>query len=170
MPYPYKSVTNALLNKMRSKGENVTPLKLQKLLYYTCGYYLAASGGRPLIDHTFEAWEYGPVLPVLYRHFRHYGNRPITSLAYDYDPMSGARVPTPPPEGDALFDQVADFVVATYGDYSGLRLSAMTHAPGSPWEQTRQDNPGIKDANIDRSKLLEYFAKFVEPQGDREVA
>ncbi|MBD0864395.1 MAG: DUF4065 domain-containing protein [Rhodobacteraceae bacterium] len=176
MPYPYKSVVNAIINKMRTgtenipRGENISPLKLQKLLYYTCGYYLAASGGAPLIDHNFKAWEYGPVVPELYRHFSHYGNRPIATLAHDYDPDSGAMVPVPPPpEGDPLFDTVLDFVVKTYGPYTALQLSEMTHADDSPWDKTRKANPGIRNADIDRGVLLNHFEQFVEQRGAQAV-
>ena len=105
MPYHVNSVANAIIQKARANGENLTPLKLQKLLYYVCGYY-AAAYEQPLIDHTFEAWDYGPVVPALYREFKGYGNRSITGLATDIDWESGAMIPTPPPDGDKRFDSV----------------------------------------------------------------
>lgn len=161
MPYPVRSVANAIIQKARAHGENITPLKLQKLLYYVCGYYAAATKSS-LIDHTFEAWDYGPVVPEIYREFRVYGNRPITSLATDVDWDSGAMVPTPPPDGDKRLQNVLDFVWKTYGKYSAAQLSAMTHAPGSPWDKVRKANPGIKDADIGLQVLQEHFEKFIK--------
>ncbi|MFD2419431.1 Panacea domain-containing protein [Amycolatopsis pigmentata] len=41
-------------------------LKLQKLLYYAQGHYLALTG-RPLFDDEIQAWSHGPVVPAVYR-------------------------------------------------------------------------------------------------------
>lgn len=160
MPYRVNAVANAIIQKARANGENVTPLKLQKLLYYVCGYY-AAAYSNPVVDHTFEAWDYGPVVPSIYREFKHYGNQPITGLATDIDFESGIRIPTPPPDGDKGFDAVLDFVWKSYGKFTAAQLSAMTHAPGSPWEKVRKENPGIKDADIGTKALIEHFSKFI---------
>ncbi|WP_394154427.1 Panacea domain-containing protein [Loktanella salsilacus] len=161
MPHNVKAVANAIIQKAAANGEKISPLKLQKLLYYVCGYYVASSG-KPLIDHTFEAWDYGPVVPMLYREFRHYGNGPITGLACDPDWDSGAKIPVAPPDGDKRFDKVLDFVWGSYGKFSAVQLSRMTHAANSPWAKTREENPGIRDADIDRDKLIEHFSKFVK--------
>lgn len=53
-------------------GDNITNLKLQKLLYYQQGYHLAAFD-TPLFDESVEAWIYGPVVPVVYDYFQPYG-------------------------------------------------------------------------------------------------
>ena len=161
MPYPVKSVVNAIIQKARANGTNVSPLKLQKLLYYVCGYYVA-SRKEPLIDHTFEAWDYGPVVPEIYRHFRRFGNSPITTLATDHDWDTDALIAVPPPDGDRRFEKVLDFVWSAYGKYSAVQLSEMTHRAGTPWDQTRRENPGIKDADIPRQTLIEYFGKFIK--------
>ena len=168
-PYSYKSVTNAILTKMWSKGENISPLKLQKLLYYTCGYYLAANKGTPLIDRTFKAWDYGPVLPALYRHFRHIGNRLITFLTYSHDPISGAMIFVPSPSGDALLDHITNFVADTYGPYTAAQLSEMTHADDSPWSKTRKANPGIRNPGIDRKDLMNHFSRLVIESAEQSL-
>jgi uncharacterized phage-associated protein len=160
MPYPAKSVANAIIQKALANGQRISPLKLQKLLYYVCGYY-AAAYDKPLIDHTFEAWDYGPVVPHLYRAFRHYGNRPIAMLATESDWDSDEEVVVPPPDGDAALDKVLDFVWKTYGGYSAIRLSEMTHAAGGPWDRTRRSHPGIRDADIDHTVLRDHFRQFV---------
>jgi hypothetical protein len=54
-PFPVKAVANAILEKAFAEKKPVTPLKLQKLLYYAHGYYSAAYG-KALIDQPFEAW------------------------------------------------------------------------------------------------------------------
>lgn len=160
-----KAVANALINKAAENGEKLSHMKLQKLLYYTCGYYLASSG-EPLIDHTFEAWDYGPVVPAIYDEFKHLGSKPITSLATDIDWETSTLLPVPIPTDDQRLNRIINFVWENYGKYSGLQLSDMTHAKDSPWEKTRNKNPGIKDADIPREYLLSHFQKFVTKTQD----
>ena len=48
----------------------LTPLKLQKLLYYAKGLYMRASGGVPLFNERMEAWAHGPVVVDIYRELK----------------------------------------------------------------------------------------------------
>jgi len=43
-------------------GDNLSNLKLQKLLYYCQGYFLAFNG-EPLFKEEIAAWTCGPVVP-----------------------------------------------------------------------------------------------------------
>lgn len=54
----------------------ITNLKLNKLLYYAQGAYLARTG-RPLFNEQIEAWAYGPVVPSIYRKYKVCGKNPI---------------------------------------------------------------------------------------------
>lgn len=53
------------------KGEDtqITPLKLQKLLYFAQGIYLSRHN-ECLFDDPIEAWDYGPVVVRVWRYFR----------------------------------------------------------------------------------------------------
>ncbi|MEY9717907.1 putative phage-associated protein [Sinorhizobium fredii] len=164
MPYAAKAIANAILNKAAEDGSKITHLKLQKLLYYVCGYYLAATG-KPLIDHTFEAWEYGPVVPDIYHEFKGYGGRPISSPATEYDWEDEDFLPVPIPTDDARLNRVLDFVWRTYGKYSGAQLSDMTHRDGSPWDKTRKANPGMRGADIPVNLLRDHFSTLVKKKG-----
>ena len=44
----------------------VTNLRIQKVLYYAHMIYLGENDRKPLIDESFEAWKYGPVIPSLF--------------------------------------------------------------------------------------------------------
>jgi uncharacterized phage-associated protein len=48
---------------------DMTNMKLQKLLYYAQGQYLAEHE-EPLFDEDIEAWSHGPVVPSVYRAFK----------------------------------------------------------------------------------------------------
>ena len=45
--------------------EQITQMKLHKLLYYAAGWHLGFTG-EPLFDEDIEAWQYGPVVPSIY--------------------------------------------------------------------------------------------------------
>ena len=160
MPYSSKAIANAFLNKAAQQGAQITPLQLQKLMYYACGYFLAAYD-EPLIDRSIEAWDYGPVVPEIYREFRDVGGAPINRPASTFNPFSGESVPVPIPTDDTRVMAVVDFVWSTYGRYTGLQLSQMTHAADTPWDQTRKARPGIKNADIDEDSLKKYFKPYV---------
>lgn len=160
MPYSSKAIANAFLNKAAEEGASIEPLKLQKLIYYASGYYLAAYH-EALIDCSIEAWDYGPVVPEVYREFRDFGSKPITRRATEFDwtteEEEEVAIPT-----DARVRKVIDFVWKTYGKYSGLQLSDMTHADNSPWDKVRKERPGIRNADIPEDTLKEHFAKFIK--------
>lgn len=161
MPHSVFAVANAFINKANSTKRPLTHLKLQKLIYYASGYYLAAYDS-PLIDHTFEAWEYGPVVPALYHEFKEFGNKHVRNLATELDWDSGEAVPVPPPEGDAKFERVLNFVWDNFSKYSAAELSSMTHQPDSPWDKTRKRNMGIRDADIPNEDLKEHFSQYIK--------
>lgn len=73
--------TNDLVNHLYTLIDNISPLKLQKGLYFLYAYYIGIYGGeekegvsemdyrmpRELFEPNFEAWTYGPVMPDIYR-------------------------------------------------------------------------------------------------------
>ncbi|MCV5933728.1 DUF4065 domain-containing protein, partial [Escherichia coli] len=58
-------------------GDQITPLKLQKLVFYADAWYMALNNGQELIPDQFEAWVHGPVARELYSRFADYKWRPI---------------------------------------------------------------------------------------------
>lgn len=57
-------------------GDTISNLKMQKLLYYAQGHYLAIFD-KVLFDDDIEAWKYGPVVKNVYDVFKVYGNLAI---------------------------------------------------------------------------------------------
>lgn len=108
-------------------GENITNLKLQKLLYYQQGYHLAAFN-TPLFDADVEAWIYGPVVPIVYDYYQQYG---ATTLPVEPD------VVTLEDKEESLFYQVFD----AYREFSAIGLMNKTHAE-APWMSVHPHNRG----------------------------
>ena len=160
MPYSAASIANAFLNLAWQEKAVITQLKLQKLVYYAAGYYSAAYN-ESLLDCSIEAWQHGPVVPSLYREFRNFGHEPITRFATVLDDDWDV-IDAPIPSNDDRVMRVVNFVWRTYGGYSALELSEMTHAEGTPWFLVRRERPGVKDADIDEKQLRGYFSQYVK--------
>ncbi len=137
-PYTSLAVANFFIERAnQGSGQGVDPLKLQKLLYYAHGWHLAIAG-LPLLDEPIEAWTYGPVVPTVYHEFKAYGREPIDLAGYCYDYVTDDRTKplVPTEDGDTL--DLLERIWKAYGAFSGTQLSAMTHAPNSPWAKTRE--------------------------------
>jgi uncharacterized phage-associated protein len=65
-----------VLGDQYDDGDPISPLKLQKLLYYCQGFNLGAYN-HPLFKEDIEAWEHGPVVVSVWRSYRIYGSRAI---------------------------------------------------------------------------------------------
>jgi len=71
-------IAKYFLMRAREDGELITPLKMQKLVYFAYVFYLVAKKGKErLFEEKIEAWPAGPVVPTLYRELKKYGSSPI---------------------------------------------------------------------------------------------
>lgn len=50
----------------------MTNMRVNKLLYFAQGECLRQLG-KPLFDEDMEAWDYGPVVPSVYRTYKEFG-------------------------------------------------------------------------------------------------
>ncbi len=133
------------------KLEEITPLMLQKLLYFIQGIY-SALYGRPIFEEDCRAWLHGPVYPEVYELFRD----------FKYNPIDDARFALFEGTADALTKEeknVIALVVNTFGMYGGKVLERITHNE-DPWKEARK---GYGD-NIPSSELLpkERIMKYYE--------
>ena len=132
-PYQAKALANTLLDWAARKGTDVTPLKLQKLLYFMHADYLVRTGS-PLVKETFEAWSYGPVIPSVYEQFKEFSRQKITSRASIFDPRTRrAEVPELNIPDDVKAEIEGTFFL--YVDVDAGVLSAISHRSNGPWDQ-----------------------------------
>lgn len=124
---------------LANKDETViTPLKLQKLLYYAQGYSYIWDG-KLLFEDDFEAWQYGPVIPYIYNHFKKYGQRGIPSFERK------ERVGTKDER------ETIEAIWRDYGKYSAFQLVRMTHLE-KPWKEAYGHS-----RYITKNSLKQYF-------------
>ena len=77
-PYDPRAIANLMLDEADRRGWMITNLALQKLLYFAHGIHLTKEK-QPLVSGYFEAWQYGPVHPAVYRAFKPSGAAPIST-------------------------------------------------------------------------------------------
>lgn len=144
------------------KLEEVTPLMLQKLLYFIQGIYSALSG-KPIFAEDCRAWVHGPVYPEVYDLFRD----------FKYNPIDDARFALLKGAGDVLADderRVIDLVVNTFGLYGGKVLEKITHNE-DPWREARKGyGDSIPSSEIlPKEQIKKYYTAVNEKYGiDRE--
>jgi uncharacterized phage-associated protein len=163
MTHDGRAVANFVLDQVEVCGRTVTPLALQKIVYF-CHVWSLIELRRPLIRHSFEAWEHGPVLQYLYREFKRFGASPIRGRAQRLNPGSGASEQMP-----YAFDletaELLTRVVGFYGQLPAGTLVELTHVPGGPWHKvwhhSGKINPGMK---IDNQDVERFYAR--PPEGE----
>lgn len=129
--YDPRSIANLMLDEADRRGLRITNLALQKLLYFAHGIHLTKTK-KPLVSGYFEAWQYGPVHPSVYRAFKSSGAAPIATRAVGRDPLTGKSRDLPNPTDLHVVDLVSD-VMKSYGHMSPGRLVDLSHAKKSPW-------------------------------------
>ena len=107
----------------------VTPLMLQKLLYFIQGESLALYG-KPMYQEVCQAWVHGPVYPEVYFMFKDFKYNPIEDARFAV--FEGIEKELSPEERRAI-----DLVINTFGEYSGKVLERITHNE-EPWILARK--------------------------------
>lgn len=146
MAYSAYAVANAFIEKAPEHGiKDLTPMKLQKLLYFAQAWHLQVLQ-EPLLDDHFSRWQFGPVIPAMYHEFKDFGARPINRMASTLSAEGGGYKSHIPiiQEDDATSWSLIDAVLKRYGKLDGISLSNLTHAPGSAWAA----NGGVADGSV----------------------
>lgn len=120
-------------------AEYITPLKLQKLLYYIQGMALRIYG-KPAFSNIISAWQYGPVVEEIYQQYK--GRNPISTPKTTYNVCDGLK-------------KIIELVVSSYGQIEAGTLIDLTHDE-DPWINS------VNSGTIDIELIKEYFNKVYE--------
>lgn len=129
----------------------ITPLALQKLLYYIQGFNKVFNGVF-LFNEDCEAWTHGPVYTGIYRRYKNFGYNPIDiEVAYDESEFNISNSEK----------EVVDTVIRNFGCYSGKILERMTHSEIS-WLTTRKGLSDDSPSNeiIEKDLIEHYFEQI----------
>lgn len=136
--------------------DNMTNMKVNKLLYYAQGTHLARTG-KPLFKEAIKAWEHGPVIPQVYNKYSVCGRQPIEQADEGYS----SQVFTCD-ELSTLLDVMSEF-----GKYTGSTLRKMTHENGTPWANAYvKDKSNVIPLRTIRLFFQEHPVKKWEPSTD----
>ena len=142
MAYPVIDISNKIIaNTDIAQGETISNLKLQKLLYYLQGFFIAVFD-KKLFEEPIEAWQYGPVVRESYFYFKIFDSASISLK--DNENIIDLSI-----SEEELFNEV----MTEYGQFSAIKLMNMTHEE-LPWKKTFNENP---QGEITYELLKEYF-------------
>lgn len=145
-----KDVAKYYLWRGAQDEDLLTNLKLQKLLYYAQGFYLAIHN-KPLFSETIEAWTHGPVVPSIYHLYKENGSNVIElDGSIDFEQID--------PETRSILEDVYQ----VYGQFSAFALRNLTHDE-PPWKNTP------KGEEIKHSALKEYFKTRLVDTDEQEA-
>lgn len=139
-----KTVASYFIEKASSQGNGVkelsgnndlTNLKLQKILYFAQIMYMKENDGRTLFSDEIQAWQYGPVVPSVYEWLRGCGAFVISDFDVELDDTS------------TLADNIKSFLDRVWNKFQGVSawgLVQRTHKKGTPWDEVYNNGAGNK--------------------------
>ncbi len=138
-------------------GWSLSNLQLQKVLYIAHMLYAGRHNGKKLIeDGHFEAWDYGPVLPVIYRHVSAFGSRPVGNVF--------RRVPSEAKDDEL---QMIKDTVEHLAEMDPFKLVAIVHEPDSAWY--KHYRPGDRHIVIPQSDIQEEYKKRFSSEPEEQA-
>lgn len=137
------------------KAEEVTPLALQKMLYFIQGIYMVLFDVE-LFREECEAWAHGPVFKDVYDVFKN----------FKYNPIDDTRFSMFQNRFHELSDnekKVIDLVIESFGMYSGKTLEQITHNE-TPWKDARINCLPGEPSNeiISKESIKKYFSEVAQ--------
>ena len=146
---------NNILKRAFEEDIQVTPMKLQKLLYFSACEYIRLTG-EDLFSERFSVWQYGPVLPSVYYEFQSFHANAITEYAKDANGNSYAYNEALSPN----FKRSFDIVWNAFKTMSGVELSKITHTDGSAWDKAFR--AGVTEIRSDDMKGDDTYRKHLQ--------
>lgn len=151
--YDALEVSRHIINYSNDAGYGITNLKLQKLLYFVQAYFLIKKGCLCFRDNI-EAWNFGPVVPSVYREYKRYGAFFAFSVETYIDPLTLKRKRFDDSVISAEDKKLIDSVVDAFADCSNSRLTDLVHGQ-TPWQEAyRPDHGKVISANA----MKKFFA------------
>lgn len=132
--------------------EGITHLKLQKLIYYAQGVYLAITG-KKLFFNDIEVWTHGPVVPEVYDKYKVYGKNNIKSTTLTKEQEKAIT----DIEIDRETSEILNMVYDNFAIYTAWQLRQMSHVKDGPWDKAVKNGNAI----INTEDIKEYFSREI---------
>lgn len=141
---------------------NLTPLKLQKLVFFSQAWNLAYTW-EPLFEEDFEARSGGPVIDSIYKIFKSqwYDKDSVIKIDHVTSSLDNATI-------DILLE-----IKERYWHLSWRELSILTHENWSPRKIVRDSNSlkewQISNVIINKDIIDDIFTKWMSDELDEEL-
>lgn len=143
-------VANNFIKRSFETGCPITPMKLQKLLYFFYRDYMQKTD-RPAFSERFMVWQYGPVLGSIYHEFKRFGGGNIVSYGFD---CGKVYIVEETPGTD--FTNILNKIWSETYNIDAISLSKLTHDVNGAWNKAFQKNKLFlddDDIKNDKTKL-----------------
>lgn len=143
----YRALTIAryIIEKCNDEKKTISNLKLQKILYFVQANFLV-SKNQPCFSEQIEAWDFGPVVPEVYREYKIYGGASIPVFFRSNAILSISA------DDRILIDEMIDGCAG----YSASALVEITHHQ-TPWVEA-YNKPG-KNNIITNESIRDFFTE-----------
>lgn len=143
MSYDALDVSEYIIYYIQSTGGIISPLKLQKILYFAQADFLVSTG-KPCFSDEIFAYDYGPVIPSVYQKYKIYGGGFIPCRYADSFIISN--------NDKTRINEMVDVCQP----YSATELTTIIHQQ-SPWKNNYHSD---SHAVIPKTEIEEYFRKI----------
>lgn len=142
--YDVQDVAEYVITYSEDKDYGISNLKLQKILYLIQAYFLMQTK-KPCFSEEIEAWDFGPVIPEVYRRYKQFGSTDIQIRCLSIEETQKGFGKEDRKRINAVIDKFADF--------SAADLTILTQNQ-APWDEAFDR----KEKVIRCEDILEYFS------------
>ncbi len=144
------SKIESVANYIIEKSSEITPLALQKLIYYSQAFFRVFFN-KFMFEDDCQAWIHGPVYTEIYHKYKKHGYNPIDESLESFNHYDLSEIEI----------EVINSVLGNFGCYSGKILEKMTHIE-MPWLETRGNlkHNEVSSKNIDKKLIAKYFEEI----------
>lgn len=125
-------VAKYVIDKCSTEGHPISNLQLQKILYYIQAYFIKTTG-ESFFEEDMEAWQFGPVAPIVYSQYCGFGSLPIKE-----------RYPEVNIEMTEDEKVKVNQIITENRSKRPWELVAETHKAGMAWSRTFDEGRGIR--------------------------
>ena len=137
------SVTCAAKRMCERSGWSISNLALQKILYLAHMYHLGEHNA-PLISGHFEAWDYGPVQPIIYHKLKIFGASPVRNIFRSVRDIE-----------DGSEREMLDAAVEQLANAALGKLVTLTHWEKGAW--AKNYIPGVRSIEIPDEDIKQEY-------------
>lgn len=151
-----------IIDYFKKNGQEITNLKLQKLLYLEEAIYMSASDENYLFVEEFSAWDFGPVSKVIYQKYKKSSAFPLNLTEDEKEQIK---------EIPMINESLIEVLFSLFGNMTAFELVTLTHRENSPWYNINKNyspNSIPNDININKEQTKLWFKELMEDKNEKQ--